>query len=309
MKKLFIFSSIILSTIALLLAGHLFYLYTHCEFTMNDFKHNFILKETNKLASSEELLKTNALKILNQPFSYLGCGRQMTAFISEDQQYVIKFFNPRAYLKKAKWFSGIRKLRRLSSLKWISNAYFKRRARLKRMLHRYEMGFNDFREEACLEYVHLNRDTCLSKSIQLFDKQGKKNYIDLDAYPFVLQKKSNLAMAYLDQLMKNGEENLAKERILQLYDLFVTRAQKGYTDPETLLHNNIGFIENRAVLVDLGQLRRIENESDVNQEMSKIFIPIAQSLSSRHPRLAPFLLKLIVQIESQSIEISEHLVF
>lgn len=297
MKKMIISLSAILLTLTILLASHLFYLYVHCDFDISEFQHNFILDETYISSSADESLKKQALVILDQPFYYLKCGKQMTAFISKDQHHVIKLFNPRDYLNKKKWFSDFKKLPRLSSIKWISNAYFERKARLKRLMKRYENGFSDLREESGLEYVHLNRSTCVSKSLHLFDQHGNEHCIPLNSFPFVLQKKSDLALSCLIQLIETGKEDLAKERIVQLYNHFLIRTQKGFTDRDQTLHNNYGFIENQAIQIDLGKLKKDERlKTSFNQEMEKIFIPMARSLSSRFPQLAPFLNELIERL-------------
>src|SRR5436305_1286591 len=80
--------------------GHLFYLYHHREFGPSDFRHPSLLGLKGQ--TSEEM-KKEASQLLNQRFSYLGNGSQVTAFESEDRRYVIKFFNPRNAIKES-WF-------------------------------------------------------------------------------------------------------------------------------------------------------------------------------------------------------------
>src|SRR5579863_4478815 len=100
-----------------LIGGHLVYLYNHREFSPPDFRHPSILKLESQ--APDALAKQKASQILEQKFTYLGSGTQMTAFESADHQYVIKFFNPRNTIKKS-WFHHYSRLREMSSWKWIT---------------------------------------------------------------------------------------------------------------------------------------------------------------------------------------------
>lgn len=287
MKKLII----VLSSVALLLimaAGiHVIYLYNHREFGPKDFYHPFMLGLQERIAPSEEV-KKEALEILNQPFTYLSFGGQSTVYESLDKKYVIKFFNPRTVLKE-NWFHQFAKLRRLNSLKWITNTYFRQKLRLKKYFLRYELAFKDLKVETGLVYVHLDPSTALSKTIQLTDKEGNFHQFNLDAYPFVLQKKVELTMHHLDRLLKNGDVDGAKESVKQIYELFLSRAQKGYTDRLQTLNKNYGFFEGKAVQLDVGRIRKIpaiaENPS---KEVKRVINNITPSLA-HYSELTPVL--------------------
>src|SRR3954466_9593690 len=94
-----------------LIGGHLVYLYNHREFSPPDFRHPFILKLENQ--APDEMTKKRVVQILDQKFTYLGSGTQVTAFESADRQYVIKFFNPRNTIKE-NWFHRYSRLRQMS---------------------------------------------------------------------------------------------------------------------------------------------------------------------------------------------------
>lgn len=87
-------------------ALHTYYLYTHRKFGIADFSHPFILRE-EKFVKPEDGLKEEARQLLNQPFSYLGYGGQMTAYASADGRFVIKFLILGASLKKVGFSSGV----------------------------------------------------------------------------------------------------------------------------------------------------------------------------------------------------------
>ncbi len=270
-----------------LMAVHVVYLYNHREFGPKDFDHPFVLGLQERIAPSEEV-KKEASEILNQPFTYLSYGGQSTVYESQDKKYVIKFFNPRTVIKE-NWFHQFAKLRRLNSLKWITNTYFRQKLRLKKYFLRYELAFKDLKVETGLVYVHLDPSTALSKTIQLTDKEGNFHQFNLDSYPFVLQKKVELTMHHLDRLLQNGDVDGAKESVKQIYELFLSRAQKGYTDRLQTLDKNYGFFEGKAVQLDVGRIRKIPAIArDPIKEVKRVINNITPSLA-HYPELTPIL--------------------
>ncbi|MFI5335125.1 MAG: hypothetical protein ACHQT8_08255, partial [Chlamydiales bacterium] len=82
----------------------------------------------------------------------------------------------------------------------------------------------------------------------------------------------------------------AKNAISQIIHLIVTRCQKGYHDRDPNIRTNCGFIEDRAVKIDVG--RFVKNESMKNQEVIKkevvrITAPFKEWISTDYPQLLP----------------------
>ena len=282
--KLFIYSLLALPWIFFC---HLLYLYTHREFSPPDFRYSYTFESENIPMSAA--LKDEVRGLLNQKFAYLGCGKQMTAFESEDHRFVIKFFNPRAVVRE-KWFSDWDKFRRLCSLRWFSDNYLRRKARLAKLSKRYRLGFEQLREESGLVYVHLGDSSKLFQTLSLTDKQGKAHQIDLDRCPFVLQKKAELATNYLGHLLDKGELEKAKQGIEEICRVLASRAKKGFTDRKQTLHNNYGFVEDRFVQIDLGRLNKDELiEQTPDEEIKRVYSQLHQFLSKRYPNYHSFL--------------------
>jgi hypothetical protein len=286
MKKIILSCCLALVLLAAGASGHVLYLYTHREFGPKDFYHPFILGFKPSICP-EAAVKKQASEILNQRFTYLNHGGQMTVYESQDKKYVLKFFNPRSVIKR-NWFQKFNKLRRFNSLKWITNTYFRKKARMKRFFNRYEMAFQDLREETGLVYVHLDPSTCLAQSVEVVDKEGSLHHLPLKAYPFVLQRKVELTMHHIDRLLKNGDVAGARRSVEQIYDLFLTRTQKGYTDRLQTLYKNYGFIEGRAVQLDIGRIRKVP-ELAIYPEMKRIISNISPSIAEPYPELAAVL--------------------
>jgi hypothetical protein len=288
LKKIFVF----LGAATLVAGGHLVYLYNHREFGPKDFSHPHALGEA---PSPDEQLKNQAAAVLQQRFSYLGCGTQVTAYESADHRYVIKFFNPRNTIKES-WFHKTSRLCKMSSLKWMVKTYGGKKERLRQFFERYRLAFQDLRDEAGLVYVHLDQSTALSQKLEVVDKEGRTHQVDLNVCPFVLQKKVELTLTHLDKLLEKEDIEGAQEGVRQIYALFLSRAQKGYTDKLQILDKNYGFAEGRAVQLDVGRI--CKKPLNPAAEMKRIVENIGPNLPSS---LAPVLQECLEKTQKETL--------
>jgi hypothetical protein len=266
--------------------GHVLYLYTHKEFEPKDFALSTVF-EVAQPDIPDSASKECALDALNQKFFYLGCGKQMTAYKSEDGRFVIKFFNPRKVIKE-KCFSNFENMRHLCTLKWLANAYFNRKARLIKLAERYILAYRELKDESGILYLHVSHTSALSKHLSVVNKRGKLCEIDLTRTPFVLQKKVELASSRLKMLTQSQDLSAARLHLEQLYHLFQKRAQKGFTDRIQTLHNNYGFSQDRAIQIDLGRIEKdLMIQENPDQEMERIFSNLNAFFSGSYPVLAP----------------------
>jgi hypothetical protein len=248
-KKFIIFALIVV----VFIAAHDHFRSDHPEFGPKDFYHPGILKRAP--SNPDQASKQLASEILNQKFTYLGCGGQLTAYESADRQYVIKFFNPR-------------------------NSLLNRRKHLEKNFKRYAMSLKDLKEETGVVYNHFDASTVLSQSVKVVGKEGKLYQIKLEKYPFILQRKVELALPYLERLYKEGRVAEAKEATRQIYALFVSRSKKGYRDHSQNLAVNYGFYQGKAVQLDPGRIRKDDAVAkNPRKEMERITRNIKHCLS------------------------------
>lgn len=288
MKKTILFFCAIVIGVGACLGGHLVYLYFHLQFEPKDFRHEFVLRDNPLSVAPDEALKTQAYQILNQKFSYLGHGHQMTAFESEDHRYVLKLFNPRPALNPEA-FQSIRGMKHMCSLKWISDAYFKRALLMQRLVNSYKIAFKELKEETGLVYIHFDNSTCLSKAVHLSTKKGTHEWIQLDQVPFVLQVKAEIAAERLKHLVCENKIEEVKKTLANLYAFFDARARKGITDRQQTLYNNYGFIGDKVVQIDVGRIKKDENIQKMpSEEIKRVFGHINKFLLAKHPQLSPF---------------------
>ncbi len=203
--------------------------------------------------------------VFDQPFHYLGRGGQAFVFASQDGHYVIKFFiHQRKIVKRERDFTS------------------------------YRIAGADLKEESGLACVHLNRTVDLKKQLTIVDKLGIAHSIDLDNKAFVLQKKADLFYPYLEQLLKTGQREKVQEAIASLVALIGARCEKGVYDEDAKLHRNFGFLENRAIFIDVGRFRK--DTVDKKREAAKILQPLQVWLEGRDPALTKYVQEKIDEV-------------
>lgn len=190
--------------------------------------------------------------ILNQKFHYLGHGGQCYAFASEDGRYVLKFF--KHHLRRVPWlFSNLPLPSNLEYLR--EKKRNKRENKLIRDFSSYKLCFEKLPEETGLIFVHLNKTIGRLPSVLIADKLNIEHRIALDEVEFVIQKKATLAYTYIDQLMQANRIEEAKKGVASICDLIVKRSQKGIFDEDAKIHRNFGFVNDQAIVVDVGRLK------------------------------------------------------
>jgi hypothetical protein len=189
------------------------------------------------------------VKVLDQPFFFLGKGRTAYAFVSQDGLYVVKFVRYN-HLRPPFWF------------KWLPSLFnpYKERVEneLKQKLERnfcgHILGFENLQKETQLLYLHLNPTAHLNKKLFLFDKIGNRHEVNLDHLAFVVQRKVGLICEELSYFMKEGHPELAKESLDHLLQMVIERQQKGIFDRDPNVHLNYGLNGTTPVLIDTGGL-------------------------------------------------------
>ena len=244
-------------------------------------------KKQWEVKSSSDLNRFARL-ICQQTLGWLGRGMQAVVFETQDQKYVVKFFQlgrlkddePRGFVRNL--------LSRESNEK-----------RQERLAHREEifssskMCFEELQDETGIVYVHLNHSKDDLKYVKVVDRYGQSHHIWADDTSFVVQKKARLLVPTLTSLMEKGQVNAAKGRIDQIFDLLLSLARKGFVDNDDALirNNNMGLSDDRAIYIDTGHLYRAQN-LDVAERMRYEFQirlePLEKWLNVMYPELGAY---------------------
>lgn len=186
--------------------------------------------------------------LLDQPFYYLGKGCQSYAFVSADDQYVIKFFKFQHFRKRwFDYFTFIPSLKMKREKKWIN-----KQNNLAKLFTRWKTAYENFREETELLYIHFNPTSHLGTHLTLIDKIGITRSIDLDQIAFLVQKKALMLCPAIEEMMQKGKSDAAKDLIEQLYALMLSDYARGYFDTDFALMQNTGVVEGKPIHIDVG---------------------------------------------------------
>lgn len=235
--------------------------------------------ETSPL-SAQELQAINAK--LDQPFTFLGCGGWCIAFLGQDQKTVLKFYRHSHLLLSSilRDFSFKKLLLKADPLP-SGTTYFQEFNFKSCMLL-----LKEAKERSGLLYVHLNKTQGLHKPVILIDNIGVTHVIDLDKTEFVIQKRAELLLPYLEKLIKQNKTEEVKRSIDDLIDCLLTLYKRGARDYDTSLRNNFGFTEDGAVTLDLSSFGYDETIKKPTNYKKEIIIKterLAHWLKKYHP--------------------------
>lgn len=224
---------------------------------------------------------------LDQPYSYLESGSQSYVFISEDNNYVLKFF------KHKRW-----RMNPFYEKLPLPKTLAEKRERWKRKKKETvastfgscKIAYTVFKNETGVIFVHLNKNHPFNHTIILKDRIGLKHHIQLGDVEFVVQKKAIPTGEYLLSLKKEGKTKEAKEALRKLLAFTEMRAKKGFSDKDPHLIRNFGFIDGKAVELDIGGFHRDPKknlEYFYNHELKKIHSKLLPWLHENYPELVP----------------------
>lgn len=234
--------------------------------------------------------------ILDQPFRYLGRGRQFFAFESEDGKYILKFIkcqriNVTDFYKKVPLPTFLDKKRQRNLQQ--------KEERLRRLFASMSLAYMPLKEQTGILYLHMQPRKMKEKKVLLIDRVGLHHTLDISTVPFILQKKAMKVMPVLKKLYAENRMPELTDRLHQLVELFTERAEMGILnlDNAVFRHNNIGFIEERAIYIDVGsfvQGTKVQAMKKLNKDLKKLK-PIYWWLKKRDKELAASFLKEIYE--------------
>ena len=241
-----------------------------------------------------------AEQALSQSYRYLESGSQSFVFISEDGEYILKFF------KHKRWRLNplFEKLPLPTSLD-VKRERWKRKKQetIYSTFKSCKTSYVHFKKETGLLYLHLNPTTHLNRTLIVKDRMGLKHQIALDPIQFLLQRKAIPTDEYLLSLKKSGDLEGSKKAITNLLDFTLLRAQKGYSDKDPHLIRNFGFIKGEVVEIDVGGFHR-DPKKDLhyfyNHEIYRIQNKILPWLEKNYPELSSFTEKHIAEMISKN---------
>ena len=233
-----------------------------------------------------------ARKALSQPYHYLGHGFQVYAFMSEDGQYVLKFFRHQR-LRLPEFVMSLPSIPLFDE--WRKSRILSLGRRQDHLFRSCKTSWDLGRYETILLMVHLNSTEGQYPSVMIKDSLDNTYSIELDKYQFLLQRRAQLVKPTISALMTKGDEQGACRRVDQIFDLFVECARKGIADTDGALvrKDNLGFFEDRAIYIDGGKLspRKGPITKKAFVKDVKRLNPLEKWMKDEYPKLGKYFAK------------------
>lgn len=239
----------------------------------------------NVTVAPEKIREIN--DIFSQHFYFLGQGRQCTAYVSYDGQYVLKFLLQKPLVVKPR-FLELPDIFPVTLFKKYK--VHMRQKRKQDLFYAFMISYHIAPEQTGMMYVHLNSTDNIFHKPLIVDTNENPVYIDPDVTQFIIQRRARHIKPVIIDLMREGRVAQAKERVSQVLLLLYEAAQKGIVDadPGLIRNNNIGFLENRAIYVDTGKLRLKKDrllKKDFVKDLKRLE-PFNRWLQAYYPELA-----------------------
>jgi hypothetical protein len=219
-------------------------------------------------------------RLLAQPYRFFSYGGQSYIFLSEDGTTVLKLFKHH-HMRSFSWVDRLP--HHLSVTKLIKQLTLIPREKLPRFFGSCTLAYDLFKERTGLIYLHLNKTSHLKRKLTLIDKLNISHQIDLDQTDFALQKKAELPYDRFRRLKKEGNLADAERSLSSLLGLIVERCAQGIEDQDPNIRRNCGFLDGKAIEIDLGSYSR--NEALKSPEIGR------QTLLRQTRRLEQWILK------------------
>ncbi|MBS0615136.1 MAG: hypothetical protein JSR58_01115 [Verrucomicrobia bacterium] len=229
-------------------------------------------------------------EILEQPFSYLGKGSQTYVFESQDGKYVLKFYKFPSHMRKIGWLKH----------PFAYHMDGKRASIKKHNLDRFHLSFNSYflsqkelQNETGVVYVHLYPSDNLRTSLHLIDKLGMHYEVPADHMGFIVQRKAASLLPTLQQAITQKDEHLCKQMINNLLQVITSRCHKGISDLDAMHHNNYGWLEGRAIHIDVGRFvydASVKTPEGCQKEIVRITQSLSDFLAKESPELHQYFL-------------------
>lgn len=231
----------------------------------------------------------NIQKILAQPFYFLGSGGQCYAFVSEDDQYVIKFFKHH-HMRKQKFYDHF-PLPTFLDVKRKEMA-LQRTRELEKVFSSFKIAHDRFKKQTGLIYLHLNKSDLFHQKMIIVDKIGIRHFLDIDQMEFALQRKATLALPKIHALIQQQQIDEAKKCLNSCLHLIVERCKAGIADHDPVMKRNFGFIDDQAIEIDLGSFGEddfLKVARNFKRELFFETIKLRKWIKKHSPQLASFL--------------------
>lgn len=294
-KRIKLFFLIILAVSASYGGGRLYYHITH-GFSISNITSNFAYDSRWEVHTPTIEQQQQLNQIFAQKFSYLGKGCQSYVFLSEDGEYVLKFFKYQRFRNQPwiDWFSFI---------PWVEQYRLekltKKQEKLERFFNSWKLAYDELQPETGIVFVHLNKSNHLPNTLTITDKMGFEHILDPNQMEFMLQRKAVMLCSTIKELMDHNQVTETKQLLNAVVDLVLSENSRGYADNDHALMQNTGILDGKPIHIDVGQLLKdpiYQNPEKYKQELFNKTYKFRKWLKSHYPELVTYLETRLIEI-------------
>lgn len=247
-------------------------------------KKGFSLRRVHPVEQSLLLGLTPEVKnILDQPFYYLGRGRQCFAFASQDDRFVLKV--PRSDIFTTPFWLKALPLKQLREKKEEDQA-----KRQQFLINSFVLSFEKLGSQTGTIALHIGQSYFSDKNLTLVDASGAKHHLPISQTTFALQHKYPLWSKQVEKALAQQDESQVKNLIDALVDVIVQRANNGILNRDRSFLRNYGYNGKEAVQIDIGSFfisSQIDNpyEKSIRDSLD----PVQEWLKEKDPEALSYL--------------------
>jgi hypothetical protein len=254
--------------------------------TLHFLKNGFSARRVQSLSFAvHDDFSDEVKKALQQPFHYIGRGRQCFAFASEDEKYVLKF--PRTDIYKTPlWVRAVG----LSAYRKKLEANHKKREAF--ILESFKISSEELKEQTGILALHLGQSFSKGQFLTLLDAAHCKHLLPLERASFVLQYKHPILMKAFSEAIQKKEQSQAEKILDALLAAIHERASHGILNRDRSFLRNYGFDGEKAYQIDVGSFFKnphLALDQAYQKSIRDSVDPIREWLSQYSPETIPHL--------------------
>lgn len=189
---------------------------------------------------------------LSQTYRYLGKGHQSFVFESADGRFVVKFL--KCHLVEIKPWLAWLPLPAFAE-RWRHSRREAKKKRLEGIFTGWKIAFEQLPAETGVLAVHMNATNSLQKHLSVVNKAGWAYQVNLDQTAFLVQKKVDMLIPTLEQLMQKNSSEEAKSLLASLISLYAKMCSSGISDQDPQIMRNTGVLAGQPILIDVGRFK------------------------------------------------------
>ncbi|MDE3046192.1 MAG: hypothetical protein KGJ02_06070 [Verrucomicrobiota bacterium] len=216
-------------------------------------------------------------------FRYLGRGRQMFAFESEDGKYVLKFFN--RHNLEVPWY-----LKLPISLPYWQKQRERWTEKMRIYPESYRLAIAYLPQETGLLQVHMGSSSVSYPVVEIRDRPSATYLVDLNHVPFVLQKKGS--GSFLKALLTAREEGNLNQVLDAFLAFHAKRIHCLVGDQDRDIKRNYCWEGDHPLYIDPARFfydPTLQDSERIQWEWEKVTYRLRDWLSQQIPEAVPLL--------------------